>query len=306
MKLPLRPAPLTGELLTSWLVRLAGANGIKVHTLCAAIMPGESVWNRDFDRIAAPRHFELLSAVTGYAKGRIAAMALRAFAGKLYAPYADLAIVPWILPIGVYHRTRESFGLMCCPLCVKERGYYAAFWRLAWLTVCRTHGVRLIDRCPRCGSPIMFHRSEQGEPSCYNAAFSSLCGSCDYDLVKAVRFHDRDKVLLGVQRLLQEWVSCGYAVFAGRRVASVDLFHMVRAICRTIALHSAKRPQHSKAYQRFEMLGVDARAAAFAEAAPYIADIPTALERMTVQLNLRRSDIMWATAEARCAFSRML
>lgn len=50
---PAHPKPLPDELLSSWIVRVAQANGIKLQTLCWMLFGNErSPWNRDIDRSA--------------------------------------------------------------------------------------------------------------------------------------------------------------------------------------------------------------------------------------------------------------
>ena len=43
-----------------------------------------------------------------------------------------------------------------CPLCLQEASYHRMLWDLTILTICPTHGVRLVDRCPReeCRRPL--------------------------------------------------------------------------------------------------------------------------------------------------------
>ena len=53
---PAHPKPLPDELLSSWMVRIAGQHGLKLHTFASAVWPGISIWNRDIDR-SGPKKF---------------------------------------------------------------------------------------------------------------------------------------------------------------------------------------------------------------------------------------------------------
>lgn len=151
----------------------------------------------------------------------------------------------------------------------------------------------------------MFHRSEQGEPSCYDAAFGTRCGSCGRDLLNSARFHHSDKTLLRVQRTFDAWLLSGSAIVNGKKVKCLDLFTASRALCRAVMTH-AKRSRSGARYERFEMLGIDERADVLLACAPYVADLGTALQRISADLRIRASDVVWVTDEARSAFSRII
>jgi len=62
---PIHLQPQKGELLSSWIVRLAHANGYKVETFCTLVFGYRStIWNRDID-VLSPRLLKVLETITG-------------------------------------------------------------------------------------------------------------------------------------------------------------------------------------------------------------------------------------------------
>jgi hypothetical protein len=176
--------PKDDELLSSWLVRLAMSHGLKLHTFCSIVWPGKAIWNRDIDKLADKELLDVLLEKTGVLPDRVRATTLAAYEGWLYEKHNPYGNTLWVMPVGVYHRTRKQFGLQFCPLCLAEdkEPYFRRKWRLAFITLCCEHKVVLLDRCPRCGSPINFHRNEMGDRRKIVASSITLCYSCLHDL----------------------------------------------------------------------------------------------------------------------------
>jgi hypothetical protein len=186
-KVSLWPAytrPKADELLSSWLVRLAMAHGLKLHTFCSLAWPRRAIWNRDIDKSADEEILGVLSEKTGTPSELVRSTALSAYEGILYEKHNPFGNTLWIMPVGVYHRLRRHYGMQYCPYCLAEdeEPYYRRRWRLAFVTVCVTHGVVLRDRCPRCGAAVNFHRDELGIRSKYAAETTTLCHACGLDL----------------------------------------------------------------------------------------------------------------------------
>lgn len=181
---PARTGPREDELLSSWLVRLAMRHGLKLHTFCSMAWPKKSIWNRDPDKSADEELITVLSARTGCPVERAGAATLAAYEGRLYERHNPYGNTPWIMPVGVYHRTRRHFGLQFCPRCLDEdrEPYYRRGWRLAFVTFCEQHRVPLSDRCPRCFEAVNFHRDEMGHRDQAMAHSLTRCHACKFDL----------------------------------------------------------------------------------------------------------------------------
>ena len=181
---PLHLKPKGDELLSSWLVRLARAHRLKLHTFCSISWPRKQIWNRDIDKSADTEMMEILSTKTGTPISQVHATTLAEYENVLYEKHNTLGPNSWIMPIGVYHRIRNQFGLQYCPICLTEdkEAYFRRKWRLAFLVSCERHHTLLRDRCPRCGAAVNFHRCELEDHGKLVTASVTLCYVCRFDL----------------------------------------------------------------------------------------------------------------------------
>lgn len=185
MLLPAHPKPLPDELLTSWITRLARDNGLKLQTFCEHVFDKSyQLWNRDIDRTPPDWLLDILSLRTGTPRRLIDKTTLLTYEGRIYPHRGAAGQLRWILPIGIYHRTRRRFGVQFCPHCLSadDEPYFRRHWRVAALTVCPVHRVLLHDRCPVCGAAVIFHRHELGRPAVTDAGALCLCHACKFDL----------------------------------------------------------------------------------------------------------------------------
>jgi hypothetical protein len=181
---PIHLKPKDDELLSSWLVRLARAHGLKLHTFCSLTWLGKQIWNRDIDKSADSQMVETLSTKTGTPIKRVRSTTLAEYENILYEKHNLLGPTSWIMPVGVYHRTRKQFGLQYCSLCLAEdkEPYFRRKWRLAFMMSCERHQVLLNDRCPHCGAAVNFHRNELGDYRKLFAESLTLCHACRFEL----------------------------------------------------------------------------------------------------------------------------
>lgn len=179
---PAHPKPLPDELLSSWIVRVARANGIKLQTLCWMLFGNaRSPWNRDIDRSAPIWLLKTMCEHTGTNYWDIYHTTLATYRTLLYPNRRRSGQLRWILPVRTHAMTRNGYGQQFCPRCLEEDQipYFRKAWRVALVTFCPKHQVMLHDACPSCGVPLVFHRSdfgvEQEKPkpifSCYNCGF---------------------------------------------------------------------------------------------------------------------------------------
>jgi hypothetical protein len=179
------PHPHRDELLSSWLVRVAHANGLKVQTFCAQEFGNKyQIWSRDIDRLSPAWLIETMSSKTRTPIERVWATTLLGYEGRLYDKYHSASQLRWILPLQIYHRKRRGYGLQFCPNCLREESepYYRRSWRVALFTFCPKHDVMLCDRCPSCGNGIVFHRLEPGKPDLIDGPSMQCCWFCGFDL----------------------------------------------------------------------------------------------------------------------------
>lgn len=157
---PVPVAFLPDELLSSWLVRAAFAQGCDPLVLTGVVWPGWRVWTLDPDRGLTPERQRRLAQLSGLAEADIAAATLLDVASRISGEKPSVrAIWPWILALGSRGRHRRG-GLQACPRCFGDdrHPYFRRAWRLAWHTMCPLHDNLLIDGCPTCGAALEPHR----------------------------------------------------------------------------------------------------------------------------------------------------
>ena len=148
---PAHPRILPGEILSSWLVRIAHANGFQARAFCAdQLRYDREIWRRDIDHLAPPKLIALLARKTGANVEEIAATTLRSYEGIAFERFIEFGTTRWVLPLGIQGRTRRLFGQQYCPACLATDSvpYLRLRWRMAFQVVCTSHSVLLADRCP--------------------------------------------------------------------------------------------------------------------------------------------------------------
>lgn len=186
---PAHPKPFPDELLTSWIVRVAEANGAKLQRLCWDLFGNErSPWNRDADRSAPRWLIKAFSEHTGTPFWDAYRTTLTTYRGQLFPARQVSGQLRWVLPIRTHGMQRDGFGQQFCPQCLTEDAvpYFRKTWRLAMFTFCPMHQVMLHDACPNCGVPVAFHRRDFGvelveaKPIC-------CCYACGFDFREGER-----------------------------------------------------------------------------------------------------------------------
>lgn len=240
---PVHLKPQADELLSSWLMRLAAAHALKLHTFCAlAWTRRKQIWNRDIDKCADESILNMLVERTGTRPEVVARTTLAAYEGYLYERHNPFGNTRWIMPVGVYHRTRRRHGLQFCPRCLAEDDdpYYRRAWRLAFVTFCERHGTTLFDRCPRCYAPVNFHRNELGHRAKWVADSVTLCHACGYDLRETPVAQPTglaDCRILEFQRGLADATKSGWVEINGQGPVYSHLYftvlHQLMKVCAT-------------------------------------------------------------------------
>ncbi len=182
---PIHFKPLPDELLSSWLVRLAHAHGLKIQTFCTLIFSSKlQLWNRDIDRLAPNWLLKELSDRTGVAYKDLFQTTLRSYEGWLYPKIRTSSTLQWITALKLHHRKFEGFGIQFCPQCLKEdiEPYFRKRWRVAFNTVCTKHNLLLHDRCQSCGTGAAFHRVDVGHKVFSDSVILNICHKCGFNL----------------------------------------------------------------------------------------------------------------------------
>lgn len=216
---PIHLKPLDDELLSSWIIRLAHAHGYKIQTMCLVLFGRNSaIWNRDIDRLAPPEVIDALARISGASVEQIEKTTLRSYEGVMFERHVTGGICRWLVPLGVFHRSRSRPGLMFCPQCLRDDAtpYFRRRWRLASSTICANHKGYLLDACPKCAAPIAPHRSDmQGRQLYPSSGLKIHCWQCGFDLRISAQEIVLDERLIALQAQIDSVLSAGYVNWAG-------------------------------------------------------------------------------------------
>lgn len=95
---PIHLKPKPDELLSSWIVRLARAHGMKVQTYCQAVFGREqAIWNRDIDKSAPEALLHRMCELTGATEEQAYQITLCSFEGVVYEHHNPCAHTKWLL-----------------------------------------------------------------------------------------------------------------------------------------------------------------------------------------------------------------
>lgn len=168
-KWPVIVTPQHDELLSSWLHRLASANGIAPRPFARVLGLHAGMRSASLDLKLPADVEDLLCAHTGISPQRLSAMML-----------TRSSLKPLLLPLRSSGRRDGSTWLQFCPRCLAEdaQPYFRRKWRLAIQVSCATHRCGLRDRCPSCRSRIAVFDQTELVPQHY-------CIRCGFDLRRA-------------------------------------------------------------------------------------------------------------------------
>ena len=158
--------PQPDELLSSWLHRLAIANGVTPRAFAGVLGFCGGMWSARLDLRLPQNLAAWLGARTDVAPETISAMAM-----------SDGALVPLWLPLRETARRSRSTWIQYCSLCLADdhTPYFRRSWRLASRISCFRHGCGLRDRCPACRAGIASFAQADLVPH-------QVCARCGFDL----------------------------------------------------------------------------------------------------------------------------
>lgn len=162
-------APQPDELLSSWLHRLAYANGVAPRAFARVLGLNPGMWSPALDLRLPADIARLLHTHTDISSDHLSAMKLSQGCPKQL-----------LLPLRNSGRRNDSTWLQFCSCCLADddQSYFRRRWRLATRISCTKHGSRLRDRCPSCHSRIAAFDQQELVPQHY-------CSRCGFDLRRA-------------------------------------------------------------------------------------------------------------------------
>lgn len=216
------PCPLHhDELLSSWLVRAALANGCDPLTLTGDIWTDWRPWTLDIDRGLPNEKLKALAKKCKTTPDKFDSIALHHIARRVAGnkPPAKQSW-PWVLAIGTRNRLRTG-GLQYCPYCLEESPYFRIHWRLAWHCCCALHNVPLRACCQKCSMPIEPHRLEAFHRSI------TVCPNCLSDFSKATGGTASERAL-AFQNMADHALSDGYYTYGDVTLPAPAWFELAK------------------------------------------------------------------------------
>ncbi|WP_291423081.1 TniQ family protein [Deinococcus sp.] len=306
--LPLRPRPYEGELLSSWVQRLAHANMQRLSYLTLLLTGDHDIWSHDPDRHLRPTFGQALSRATGTPLETIHSLTLGAVAGRVVPALPQQAPVRWIMPLYRRGYRRMKPGAAYCPACLAgAQAHVARHWRMSFATSCLKHGLRLLDCCPACAAPFAPLRNDLGRGQDWSLQMElpfAFCPDCGEDLRGAATM-PADQGELALQQRLADAVDTGTMVWSGiGTVPSLEGFDVLHQLLTLILGRDAQGflstscglpgpvGRNERPNRSFEDYGLEDRRTLLAQMDWLISDWPAHLGLLCRSLKLTRRPLM--------------
>ncbi|WP_246659423.1 TniQ family protein [Agrobacterium sp. LC34] len=172
---PITVTPQRDELLSSWLHRLAYANGVPGRAFARVLGLTPGMWSARLDLKCSITLADHLRQYADITSEQLAAMTM-----------PDGLPKQLFLPLRKLHRRSGSTWLQFCPRCLATdtHPYFRREWRLATRLTCEKHKSRLRDRCTACNQPVAAFDQSALVPH-------HFCTRCGYDLRRASTYARR-------------------------------------------------------------------------------------------------------------------
>ncbi|MEX1222409.1 MAG: TniQ family protein [Idiomarina sp.] len=274
---PIFPHPKEDELFSSWIERLAIANGTKANLLLTRVgllSKGKSL--RRIDNISTPNMLTTLAQRTG---SNLAV--LWGTTATEYHQHLSIGSTKrprHLLLLGLEAFKNERYFLQFCPLCLQESSYYRRLWRMSCVVACPTHGVALHDKCAECQAPVnVFGNDEKNKADAYDGSLSR-CWQCGVDQ-KDAPVELVDERLTSFCRNISEAVRFSQIALPGDRWCYLGSYlHIIRQLGH--ALLQAQRSRYDGLINDLDVLPLIVRLEIMEEVAEALSLVPESFERV--------------------------
>jgi len=222
--------PYPDELLSSWLTRIAHSYYIAPKELFSKHLSSYKLYLRDLDILALPPEaLRLLSYLTQTSERTITNIQLQTHVlGIIQEFIAQNGKNRWIMPSsGLTDLTkRRSSCLRICPICMKEKSYFPISSKFLFITTCTKHHVYLIDRCPKCSSPILPIKTSPPK-KIYD------CNRCGFDLRKSRMISASEETVV-TTKFLYYSIKHKYFFHYGNKYRMLDYFDILYLLVKNL------------------------------------------------------------------------
>lgn len=205
---PVRPKPLTGEALSSWLLRVADSNGLDQRSF-KRYLPKIRGTSADLDLIDDEAFFNAIAIRCAIAPENIYSLGFARDEGLVFIRNATSRL-DWIIPrnqLGTWSEKRHTSSQPYCPACLASdvTPYYRKVWRYAFHPICPEHGL-LADHCPNCGHSFSYLALGSATWSRYGIHALRHCTACGkrFTTPQHLTFDTLEQRVLATQSVLRK------------------------------------------------------------------------------------------------------
>ena len=224
---PVHPKPLTGEALSSWLLRVADGNGLAQSTF-KRYLPKAKGAGADLDLIDDQTFLTAIAGWSAIPQEQIAALGFASDEGRVFirrtASHPD-----WIIPRnrqGIWPEKRHVASQPFCPSCLASDAtpYYRKAWRYAFHPICPEHGL-LADRCAHCGQSFSYLAIGNALWNPFGTQALRQCTACGASFAKTHQtdFNALEQRALATQSALLDGLTAGW-IRHGNELIPIALF----------------------------------------------------------------------------------
>ena len=202
--------PEKDELLSSWIYRVANEHKIKPYSFTRYYFNNPSFWTRDVDKFITTNVLNTILKYTPLNELQIKQMLLSSFDNVIYQGRLSVSYTNGLTNLGIFSAKRKGYGLLLCSKCLIKNPYYKKEWRLLTSLICLTCKSYLIDNCPKCNNPIIFHRLSMDDKNNYFENPLYLCWNCKYDFREIDKPLIDDSLIFEYQSYINSSITLGY------------------------------------------------------------------------------------------------
>lgn len=177
---PVRPKPLPGEVLSSWLSRIAAGNALSLQQFRNISLPRVPRQGADLDLIGDDGFLSAISAGAAVPADEVRSRSYAGDEGTVYSRARTGGCPEWVVPLTGTEDTLQRASIPFCPACLAADPvpYYRKAWRYAFAPICPTHGL-LVHHCPACRHPYTYLGHDRSGGATIGSGAIGNCRRCE-------------------------------------------------------------------------------------------------------------------------------
>jgi hypothetical protein len=230
------PQRESGEVMGSWIFRVARAMNKPPGALVDAISPDRVGHARDIDRFPKPEFIHEFAVGVGVSEDDVIDATFWSWdvaLGNLTDRTRSGGNARWHLRYAkLPNRSGGSCGMQYCRECLRGPiSYFRKVWRESFVTLCPVHNVQLLDTCSACESPAFYRGTLAASQGDIARASLDTCLNCGVPLtVLSNSSVGADPVLHEFQRRLVEGLDTLQISLGSVQVNAATVFQLMEKI----------------------------------------------------------------------------